>query len=270
MPSTLGSGRFITFEGPEGSGKSTQATYLQRHLERMGVLVLRTREPGGSIIGPEVRSILLAPDRPPLVPAAEALLIAGDRAQHVADVIRPAIASGAVVLCDRYIDSTFAYQGFGAGIDFPTLQAITHFATGGLTPDLTILVDVEARVGISRRRAAFRKGTGEFNRMDRREMEFHQRVREGFLALALREPSRFLVIDGRQSPEAVAEQIWTRVSTLLDLSSRGGFPAQANQMPLPLGEGWLAPGLRAHMHRFARRVRAIRLGIRTGDVRSSA
>jgi dTMP kinase len=215
MPPCPSGGRFITFEGPEGSGKSTQADQLQLRLDRLGVTALRTREPGGSPIGAEIRSLLLANDRPPITPTAEALLIAADRAFHVEAVIRPALAAGAIVLCDRYVDSTYAYQGFGAGLDLPALQAVTQFATGGLMPDLTLLIDVEASVGIDRRRAAYRRGAGELNRMDRRELDFHRRVREGFLTLARREPHRFSIVDGRQAPEVVAEQIWSRVAPLV-------------------------------------------------------
>src|SRR5581483_10257951 len=137
--------------------------------------------------------------------------------QHVAEVIRPALAAGMVVVSDRYADSTFAYQGFGDGLDLAALQRITDFATGGLYPELTILIDLDPRIGLERRRAAYRVGDGELNRIDRRDLSYHQRVREGYLALAQREPQRFLVIDGTRTVEEIAAIIWERVAALLGL-----------------------------------------------------
>lgn len=159
--------------------------------------------------------MLLVPDRAPLAPQAEALLMCADRAQHVSEVIRPALAAGTVVLCDRFTESTLAYQGFGGGVDLASLEAVAHFATGGLTPDLTVLIDVDVRLGLERRRKAFRAGEGEFNRIDRRRLEYHQRVRNGFLALAARDPERFLVLDGGQAPEDISDQLWERVARLV-------------------------------------------------------
>jgi dTMP kinase len=210
-------GRFITFEGPEGGGKTTQHDLLRRRLERRGVRVLQTREPGGTPVGQELRAMLLVPERPPLAPVTQALLLSADRAQHVAEVVHPSLAAGMVVISDRYADSTLAYQGFGDGLDLAALEALTQFATSGLAPDLTILLDIDVRAGLERRRAAFRAGDGELNRIDRRDLSYHQRVRDGYLALARREPDRFLVLDAQQPVEALADRIWARVSELLSL-----------------------------------------------------
>jgi dTMP kinase len=222
-----GQGTFITFEGPEGAGKSTQVEHLRHRLERAGLVVLPTREPGGTPVGRELRAMLLVPDRPELAPPTEVLLMCADRAQHVAKVIRPALAAGMIVISDRYADSTLAYQGFGAGGDLTALQAVNQFATGGLLPDLTVLIDLDVAVGLERKAAAARGGGEELNRIDRRSLDYHRRVRQGFLSLAAREPSRFLVVDGGRAPELVAEQIWARVAQLLHLdvpspAERGG------------------------------------------------
>jgi dTMP kinase len=158
------------------------------------------------------------PERPPLAPEAEVLLLCADRAQHVAEVIRPALAAGMVVLSDRFADSTLAYQGFGNGLDLASLDALTGYATGGLRPDLTILIDLDVEVGLARRRAAFRRGDGELNRIDRRDVAYHQRVRDGYLALAQREPERFFTVDGQQDPDQVADCVWQRVRDLLCLA----------------------------------------------------
>lgn len=210
-------GHFITLEGPEGVGKSTQSEILCRRLEKAGEVVVQTHEPGGTVIGRELRAMLLMPERPAPTPEVQALLMSADRAQHVAEVIRPALAAGMVVVSDRYADSTFAYQGFGDGLDLAALQQITDFATGGLYPELTILIDLDPRIGLERRRAAYRVGDGELNRIDRRDLSYHQRVREGYLELARREPQRFLVIDGTRTVEEIAAIIWERVAALLGL-----------------------------------------------------
>jgi dTMP kinase len=207
-------GRLITFEGPEGGGKSTQVAYLCRRLEQAGLVVYETREPGGTPVGAELRAMLLVPDRPTLVPETEALLMCADRAQHVAEVIRPALAAGVVVVSDRYADSTLAYQGFGGGADIPSLEAVNRFATGGLTPDLTVLIDLDVRIGLERKLRASRSGEDDLNRIDLRDVSYHERVREGFLALAALEPERFFVVDGTAPPEQIAGQVWARVSRL--------------------------------------------------------
>jgi dTMP kinase len=208
-------GRFITFEGPEGGGKSTQVDHLSQRLEQAGVLVYQTREPGGTPVGAELRAMLLVPDRPALAPPAEALLMCADRAQHVSEVIRPALASGMVVVCDRYADSTLAYQGFGSGVDLASLEAVIAFATGGLQPDLTVLIDLDVHVGLERKRAASRAGKEDLNRIDLRDVAYHERVRDGFQTLARRAPERFFVVDGAQAPESISDQIWDRVTRLV-------------------------------------------------------
>ena len=209
-------GRFISFEGPEGGGKTTQCDLLARRLEKAGFVVARTREPGGTVIGQELRAMLLMPERPAPTPIVQALLMSADRAQHVAEVIRPALTAGRMVVSDRYYDSTLAYQGYGEGVDLASLAALTRFATEGLVPDLTVLVDLDVKVGLDRRRAAFRAGDGELNRIDRRDVAYHERVRRGYLTLARREPGRFLVVDGLAAPEAIANQVWERAAPLLD------------------------------------------------------
>jgi dTMP kinase len=219
-----GAGRFITFEGPEGGGKGTQLTLLYEALTSRGVSAVTTREPGGTQIGRELRAMLLETGRPPLVPAAQALLLGADRAQHVGEIVRPALEAGHVVISDRFVDSTLAYQGFGEGLDLAALEAMCRLATGGLVPDLTILLDVEVEVGLARRRAAFAKGDGELNRLDRREIAFHERVRRGYLRLARQDPERFCVVDARLPISEVAGLIWVRVAELLDLQQRPELP----------------------------------------------
>jgi dTMP kinase len=209
-------GCFITFEGPEGAGKTTQIERLLRRLENDGVLTIQTREPGGTVIGQELRAMLLMPERPPLAAETEALLMIGDRAQHVAEVIRPALAAGMVVICDRYADSTLAHQGYGKGLDLTALESINRFATGGLMPDLTFLLDIDVRAGLDRKRKGFTDGDGEeLNRIDLRDLRYHQRVRDGFLALAARSPDRIAVLDASQDADAIADQVWGRVAALV-------------------------------------------------------
>lgn len=217
-------GLFISFEGPEGAGKTTQVERLTLHLEGAGFAVMPTREPGGTVIGRELRAMLLVPERPPLSPRAEALLLSTDRAQHVEEVIRPALVAGMVVISDRYVDSTLAHQGYGAGLELESLAWLVRFATDDLLPDLTILLDLPARLGLERRRSAFSSGEGEYNRIDRREVAYHERVRDGFLALAVREPQRIRVINADQPADTIAAEIWHQVAPLLgvELPAAGG------------------------------------------------
>ena len=212
---TISRGLFITFEGPEGGGKSTQIALLRHRLEAAGIRVVQSREPGGTAVGAELRAVLLVPERPAPIAKAQALLMSADRAQHIAEVIRPALEAGRIVLSDRYADSTLAYQGFGEQLNLAELEAITQFATDGLCPDLTVLVDVDVELGLERRRAAFRAGDGELNRIDRRDLAYHRRVREGYHFLASREPERFLVVDGALPAGEIAQHVWARVSTLV-------------------------------------------------------
>ena len=196
-------GCFITFEGGEGSGKTTAMRRFAAALADAGTDVLTTREPGSpTFLGPVLREVLLSPDRPPVQPWTEALLFAAERAQHVEDVIRPALAAGQIVLCDRYVDSSVAYQGAGRGLGVARVQRLSAWATGRLMPGWTVLLDVPVPVGLSRRARV-----GDADRLDQEALEFHERVREAFLQRAGREPNRFSVIDATMDPDSVADAV---------------------------------------------------------------
>lgn len=199
----------MTFEGPEGGGKTTQMRLLAERLEGAGHRVTMTREPGGTVIGERIRQILLDPALPSaaLRPEAEAFLFCAARVQIVAEVIRPALAAGQVVLCDRYADATLAYQGYGRELDLDLLGANNALATGGLTPDLTLLLDVPVEVGLARRR-----DETELNRLDADSTAFHERVRAGYHALARADGPRWVVIDADRPVESVAEEVWRAVT----------------------------------------------------------
>lgn len=207
---------FITFEGPEGSGKTTQMELLSGYLEEKGYSVLATREPGGTSIGDQIRAVLLDPHNTEMLPASEALLFSAARAQIVNRVIRPHLAQAGIVLCDRYADSTLAYQGYGHGLDLEMLHTITALATEELKPDLTIYLDIDVEEGLRRRLAAHKASKTEWNRMDRQETAFHRRVRDGYLQMAAREPDRWLVIDATQPLEAIQALIRAGVEAKLD------------------------------------------------------
>ena len=177
---------FVTLEGPEGAGKSTVMQRLAESLIQSGHKVVTTREPGDGSLGPKIRNILLEGGE--LDPKAELFLFLADRAQHVSEVIRPALAIGQIVICDRYADSTMAYQGYGRGLDLETLRNWNNFATGSLKPDLTLLIDIEPSLGLARIKHK--------DRLDAEPLEFHQKVREGFLAESKFDPSRWAIIDG--------------------------------------------------------------------------
>lgn len=200
-------GAFITFEGPDGSGKSTQIELLAHHLRSIGWNVLTTREPGGTPIGDQIRNVLHDVTNTEMVSEAEILLYSASRAQLVGQVIRPALAQGATVLSDRYADSTIAYQGYGRGLDLNVLRRITDFATGGLAPDLTIYLDLPVEQGLERKRQALSQRSGEWNRLDQEDVEFHQRVRQGYLELAAAEPERWLIVDARPSVAEIQRRI---------------------------------------------------------------
>lgn len=202
---------FITLEGPEGSGKSMQIPKLADYIRGLGKEVITTREPGGTAIGDQVRQILMNLNNTDMNPRTEALLFCAARAQIVDEVIRPALERGAVVLSDRYADSTLAYQGYGRGADLDTLRRILHFATGGLKPDLTLLLDVDVEIGLNRRRNC----GGEWNRLDAVEVAFHKKVRNGYLELARAEPERWRIIDASQLPEMVQSNLQTTVHQAL-------------------------------------------------------
>ncbi len=189
---------FITLEGPEGSGKSSQLPDLAEFLRGQGWDVLTTREPGGTPIGDQIRQILMRLDNQELHPRTEILLFLASRAQLVEQVIKPALREGKLVLSDRFGDSTLAYQGYGHGIDLATLRAMLAFATDNLKPDLTLLLDVDVEIGLQRKRKE-----DEWNRLDAYELAFHQRVREGYHELCRQEPERWRVIDAMQPKEAV-------------------------------------------------------------------
>lgn len=195
---------FITFEGPDGSGKTTQITLLAEHLAGQGYVLLATREPGGTSIGEQIRAVLHDRANQEMHPHTEFLLYSASRAQHVAQLIRPALASGQIVLCDRFYDSSLAYQGYGRGLDLDALRRITAFATGGLRPDLTVYVDIDPRTGLSRRQ---HDGSAEWNRLDAQALAFHERVREGYRQLISAEPERWVSVDGDRPVEVVQSEI---------------------------------------------------------------
>lgn len=199
---------FVTFEGPEGCGKSTQMRLLASFLRERGYDVLATREPGGTPIGDRVRAVLLDPGHTEMYPSTEFLLFSAARAQHVAQVIRPHLARGGVVLCDRFADSSLAYQGYGHCLDLDAVRTITRFATGGLVPDLTFYLDVSVEVGL-RRKA---RGSGDaWNRMEQKERAYHERVRAGYLTMAAQEPERWVVIDAEGRLQSVQARIRDRI-----------------------------------------------------------
>jgi len=200
---------FITFEGPEGSGKSTQLKLLEEWLSGRGHDVLATREPGGTSISEAVRSILLNPANTAMRPVTEILLFSAARAQIVAQVIRPHMERGGIVLCDRYADSTLAYQGYGRGLDLDTLRAITAFATGGLLPHLTVYLDIAIEDGLRR------KSAQEWNRLEDQTLMFHRRVRQGYLEMAAAEQERWLVLDAAQPIAGVQSAIRERLALLV-------------------------------------------------------
>lgn len=194
---------FITFEGPEGSGKSSQIRLLAAYLRQQGYSVVETREPGGTAIGNQIRACVHDVGNTAISPAAEFLLYSASRAQLVAEVIRPALAAGKVVLCDRFADSSFAYQGYARGLDLATLRQITRFATGGLKPSPTILLDIDVKRGLARRRA----GGDEMNRLDLETEAFHQRVRQGYHKMVAAEPERWVVIDADRPVNEVQAEL---------------------------------------------------------------
>jgi dTMP kinase len=207
-------GRFIVFEGPEGGGKTLQLGRLAERMRSDGMDVVQTREPGGTRVGNEIRSILLGLDDYAILPETEALLMAAARAQHVREVIQPALARGAWVVCDRFVDSTYAYQGGGSGLDRDQLRSIQQFATAGLEPDLRVLLDLPVEIGLRRRHA----DAGSVNRIDLADVQYHQRVRETFLHLAAVAPDRWITIDAQDEPDVVQLHIWRQVRERLAIA----------------------------------------------------
>lgn len=203
-------GFFITFEGIEGSGKSTQIEILARHLTRHGYKVVMTREPGGTAFGEQIRGVLLNVKNRRLDPRAELFLYLASRTQHLEEVVLPALKKGKIVLCDRFSDATVAYQGFGRQLDLKLVRKAVDYAAKGVSPDLTLLLDLDVRQGLARVR--FRGGR---NRLDREQRKFHQRVRVGYLRLARMEPRRIKIVDASRSPQDVSKDLQTIVGRCL-------------------------------------------------------
>jgi dTMP kinase len=194
---------FITLEGPEGSGKTSQINLLAEYIRLQGYDVMQTREPGGTVIGDQIRTVLMQLDNTSMNPRTEILLFCAGRAQHVEEKIRPALAAGKIVLCDRYADSTLAYQGYGHNIDLDTLRRLLDFSTGGLKPELTFLLDIPAEEGLKRRRGS----GGEWNRLDAYTLAFHKRVRSGYLDMARNDAARWRIVDASLPFNQVQERL---------------------------------------------------------------
>ena len=205
-------GLFITLEGPEGSGKTTHAQLLANWLTELGYDVLTTREPGGTRIGDVVRTLLLDPIYAGIRPETEFLLFSAARAQIVGEIIRPHLAEDGIVICDRFADSSLAYQGYGRRLDQDTVRTITAFATGGLLPDLTFCLDLPVVEGFRRKQDG---GLGRPDRLEQERLEFHERVRQGYLTMAKAEPGRWTIVDAASTAEEVQEEIRARVSRRL-------------------------------------------------------
>jgi len=209
---------FITLEGPDGSGKSSQIPVLADWLRSQGYDVFTTREPGGTGIGNQIREILLNKlENTAMHPRTEILLFLSSRAQLVEEVIRPLRDKGTIILCDRYADSTLAYQGYGHGVDLNDLRNLLDFATGGLYPDLTLLLDLDVMSGLERRK----KNGGEWNRLDAFSLAFHERVRNGYLELAAASPSRWIKINGDQTFNEVQLALRKAIGTRLQIPATG-------------------------------------------------
>ena len=209
---------FITFEGPDGCGKSTQVALLTHYLAQQGYAVCHTREPGGTSIGEQIREVLHNQSNQEMTPRTEVLLYSASRAQLVDEEIRTALAEGKIVVCDRFYDSTLAYQGYGRGLDLDMLRQLTAFATTGLRPDLTIYLDIRPEVGLRRRQM---DGGAEWNRLDAAALDFHERVRVGYRALIAAEPERWVNIDGEAGIEAVHAQVREAVTQRLAQRAAG-------------------------------------------------
>lgn len=200
----------ITLEGPDGGGKSTQARLLAEFIEGLGHEVLLTREPGGTVIGDQIRKVLMSLDNKDMSSKTEFLLFSSSRAQLVEQVIRPHLEAGGVVVCDRFYHSSIAYQGHGHGLDIEALTEISRFATGGLNPDRILLLDLPSEVGLSRR-----KGQGRWNRLDDYQLEFHRRVREGYHRMAEANPEQWITIDASRDAEQVQADVRSAVQAML-------------------------------------------------------
>ncbi|MDU0206067.1 dTMP kinase [Paenibacillus sp. MAH-36] len=212
-------GIFITFEGPDGSGKTTQLKKLGEELKKLGHDVLVTREPGGTAISDKIRSIILDPVNEEMVDQAEVLLYAASRAQHVHQLILPALEAGRIVLCDRFIDASVAYQGYGLGLDVEQVKAISRYASSGLQATRTFILDVPVEVSMARlhQRASGATTTAEqLDRIEQKHVDYHSRVREGFHQIASDHPERVRVIDANRSVDEIAADIWSQCNRLLE------------------------------------------------------
>lgn len=219
-------GWFITLEGLEGTGKSTHGPALAEHLRGRGLEVLHTREPGGTAIGERIRDVLLDDAHREMAAETEMLLFAASRAQFVREVVRPALDRGVTVLSDRYMDASLAYQGYGRGLDVAVVRWVNEVATGGLLPDLTILLDIDPAAGLDRARAGKGDGTGRGDRLEQEALPFYQGVREGFLRLAAEAPQRFAVVDA----SGEVTQVWRQVVETVER-----FLGQRRERPEPSG-----------------------------------
>ncbi|SDB13609.1 dTMP kinase [Desulfonatronum thiosulfatophilum] len=213
---------FITFEGIEGCGKSTQSRMVRDHLQASGVPVVWTREPGGCELGVRLRAMLLGREGADLTAHAELFLYLADRAQHVAEVIRPALAEGRIVLCDRFTDSTVAYQGYGRGLDLEMLHAVNQVAVNGCLPDLTIILDLPVETGLARARSRNEEQdqSESEGRFEAESLAFHQRIRDGYLALSAVDRTRYAVIPANGSPDQVFSKILPLLSARLGLKTQ--------------------------------------------------
>ena len=212
-------GRFITFEGIEGSGKTTQIRRTADYLTKKNIPCLVTREPGGTVLGGELRNLLLNTTSLRIAEKTELLLFGADRAQHVEEVIRPALRQGTLVLCDRFSDATVAYQGYGRGLDREIIEIINNLASPSLQPDVTFLFDLSEEIGLERvshREILADSGVPSKDRFEREKLEFHRKVRAGYLALARAEPSRFRVIDAAREIDKVHEAVCGCLSEILE------------------------------------------------------
>ena len=207
MSATPRNTRFVTFEGVEGSGKTTQIQMLSNHLEERGIDHLLTREPGGTPIGDQIRSLVLDPRNAAMTPICELLLYGAARAQHIEQVIRPALLSGRLVLCDRFKDATMAYQGSGRGIRLDLIDALHGLEILSLQPDMTVLFDIEEETALNRARARDHGRSQDETRFERESLEFHRRVRSGYLEMARQEPGRFVVVDALGTIEVVHRRV---------------------------------------------------------------
>lgn len=207
-------GMFITVEGPDGSGKTTQLNLLVEALNSKGYEVVVTREPGGTTVGNSIREVLLSPEHHEMTPRVEMMLYAASRAQNVDQIIRPALARGAVVLCDRFVDASIAYQGYGLQYDMDQIESLNEWATSGITPDVTFLFDLTPQRAQERM-----KDRGQLDRIESRDQAFHQRVYEGFHALLNKYPKRMILIDADQSVECIHDEVLD--ATLERLKNRG-------------------------------------------------